>query len=84
MTESIYSKLLMPWLGVCQCTVLPENSECQSQLLETGQRGIITLVTKVGVMIYFTEIEEKLLVDHVKYLASTGYVYIQSGMQYMA
>ena len=47
-------------------------------------RGNITLHTKVGVETLFTESEKKLLVDHVKYMASIGYDYNKSGVQYMA
>ena len=41
--------------------------------LRDRTRGNITLDTKVGVETLFTESEEKLLVDHVKYMASIGY-----------
>ena len=50
-----------------------------------SRRGpIITLDTKVGVKTLFTESEEKLLADHVKHMASIGYGYNKSGIQYMA
>ena len=52
--------------------------------LRDRTRGNITLDTKVGLETLFTESEEKLLVDHVKYMASIGYGYNKSGVQYMA
>ena len=41
--------------------------------LRDRTRGNIKLDTKVGVETLFTESEEKLLVDHVKYMASIAY-----------
>ena len=38
MTEPHTASFLMPQLGVFQCTLLPGNYVCQSQLSETGQR----------------------------------------------
>ena len=64
----------MPRLGECQCTVLPGNFVCQSQLLETGQGGVSHWSQK-KVVSFLTKCEEKLLVDHLKYLASIGYGY---------
>ena len=52
--------------------------------LRDKTRGNITLDTKVDVETLFTESEEKLLVEHVKYMASIGYGYNKSGVQYMA
>ena len=52
--------------------------------LRDRTRGNITLDTKLGVETLFTESEEKLLVDHLKYMASIGYGYNKSGVQYMA
>ena len=43
--------------------------------LRKRTRENITHDTKVGVGTLFTESEEKLLVDHVKYMASIGYGY---------
>ena len=86
MTEPINSKLLMAQLGACHFTVLPGKFVCQSQLLETGQGEIShwTVDTKVGVETLFTESEEKLLVDHVKYMASLGFGYDKLAVLYMA
>ena len=52
--------------------------------LRDRTREIITLDTKVGVETLFTESEDKLLVDHVKYMASIGYGYDRLAVQYMA
>ena len=52
--------------------------------LRDWTRGNITLDTKVGVETLCTESEAKLLVDHVKYMASIGYGYNKPGIQYMA
>ena len=52
--------------------------------LRDRTRGNITLNTKVGVGTLFTESEENLLVDHVKYMASIGYGYDKLVVQYMA
>ena len=52
--------------------------------LRNRTRENVTLDTKVGVETLFTESEEKLLVDYVKYMASIDYGYNKSGVQYMA
>ena len=52
--------------------------------LRDSTRGNVSLHTKVGVETLFTECEEQQLVDHVKYMASIGYGYNKSGVQYMA
>ena len=57
---------------------LPEST------LRDRTRENVSLDTKVGVETLFTESEEKQLVDHVKYMASIGYGYNKSGVQYTA
>ena len=52
--------------------------------LRDRTRGNVSLDTKVGVETLFTESKEGQLVDHVKYMASIGYGYNKSGVQYMA
>ena len=52
--------------------------------LRDRTRGNVTLDTRVGVDTLFSVSEEKQLMDHVKYMASIGYGYNKSGIQYMA
>ena len=47
-------------------------------ILQDRTKGNLTLHTKVGVENLFTKNETKVLVDHVKYMASKGYGYSKS------